>query len=256
MIAAQLYTVRDHTKTAKDFVASMKKISEIGYTAVQLSAVGAMNEPSPEVTATEAKKILDDNGLKAVVTHRDWNGLANKTDSEIEFHHILDCPYAAIGGLPGEYGANGLAGYSKWVVDALPVVQKLKTAGIAFGYHNHHHEFEKIGLNRTTPYDVIIVEGAPDIFLELDIYWAQHAGLDPVVLIEKLPGRLPVVHLKDKEVTNGQIVMAPVGEGNLDWLKIIPALKIAGTKWICVEQDECYRDPFDCLKSSFDFLSS
>ena len=42
-LAVQLYTVRDFTKTASDFADSLKKIADIGYKAVQLSAVGAMN---------------------------------------------------------------------------------------------------------------------------------------------------------------------------------------------------------------------
>jgi sugar phosphate isomerase/epimerase len=50
-------------------------------------------------------------------------------------------------------------------------------------------------------------------------------------------------------------VMAPVGEGNLNWDGILPALDKAGTKWFIVEQDDCRRDPFDCLASSFDYLS-
>ena len=37
-----------------------------------------------------------------------------------------------------------------------------------------------------------------------------------------------------------------------------PAVQLSavevGVKWYAVEQDQCFRDPFDCLKSSFDFL--
>jgi hypothetical protein len=35
---------------------------------------------------------------------------------------------------------------------------------------------------------------------------------------------------------------------------LLPALAAAGTEWIAVEQDTCSRDPFDSLKSSFEFL--
>jgi hypothetical protein len=38
VLAAQLYTVREFTKTADGFAASVKKIRDIGYTAVQVSA--------------------------------------------------------------------------------------------------------------------------------------------------------------------------------------------------------------------------
>ena len=65
------------------------------------------------------------------------------------------------------------------------------------------------------------------------------------------------IHFKDKDADPGSndARMAAIGDGNLDWDRIIPACRAAGVKWCCIEQDRCYdRDPFDCLKSSFEFL--
>ena len=52
--------------------------------------------------------------------------------------------------------------------------------------------------------------------------------------------------------------MAPVGEGNLEWDDIIEAARAGGCQWNSVEQDRCWndRDPFDCLRSSFEFLTA
>ena len=44
--------------------------------------------------------------------------------------------------------------------------------------------------------------------------------------------------------------MAEVGEGNLNWQRILPACKAAGVKHLLVEQDICYRDPFESLEIS------
>jgi sugar phosphate isomerase/epimerase len=255
-LAAQMYTVREHTKTAKDFADSLVKISKIGYPSVQLSAIGAMHGPSPEVTAKAARQMLDDNGLRCVATHRSWNDLSTNTNAEIDFHSTLGCDYTAIGGIPSEYGAGGISGYRQWVADALPIAKKLNDAGIRFGYHNHEYEFEKAGSARQRFYDIIVDEGNPDIMLEIDVYWIQHAGIDPVGLIDHLWSRLPVVHVKDKDVVAGHATMSPIGEGNLDWNRIIPALKAAGVEWYCVEQDDYLTDPFDCLRASYDYLSS
>jgi sugar phosphate isomerase/epimerase len=41
-----------------------------------------------------------------------------------------------------------------------------------------------------------------------------------------------------------------VGEGNLNWSAILKAAKSAGVKWFIIEQDTCYRDPFDSLETS------
>lgn len=256
-LAAQMYTVREHTRTAADLAESLKKLSAIGYPAVQMSAVGAMNGPAPEVNAARARRMLDDYGLKCIATHRNWDALAKETDAEIEFHRTLGCDFAAIGGIPGVYGDQGADGYRRFAQDALPVIARLKAAGIRFGYHNHAHEFERFGPERRTFLDVLIDEGGPDLMLEIDVYWVDHAGVNPVRLVERCPGRVPVIHVKDKEVVaKDGPVMAPIGEGNLDWDGILPACAAAGVEWYAVEQDEYRRDPFDCLRSSYRYLTA
>jgi sugar phosphate isomerase/epimerase len=261
-LAVQLYTIRDHIKTGSDLAKSLAKIREIGYQAVQLSAVGAMEGESPEIDVKTARQMLDDNGLKCIATHTGWNSLVNNTDAEIEFHQALGCDYTAIGSLPGlfggeGYGAQGAQGFADFVADAAPVIAKLKAGGVRFGYHNHAAEFQRAGFENGEPvtlFDTFLNADNPDLLLELDLYWVDHAGVNPERVIERSVGRMPIIHIKDKEVVGNDTRMAPIGEGNLDWKYLIPACQKAGVEWICIEQDNCYRDPFDCLKSSFDYL--
>ena len=254
-LAAQLYTVRDFTKTAADFAQTLQKIRAIGYPAVQMSAVEAMSGEMPQVSAGTARKMLDDLGLKCIATHRSWEALSQQTEREIAFHQTLGCDFAAIGSLPGEYQKQGAAGFTAFVRDAVPVIAQLKAAGIRFGYHNHAFEFARAGSSPASLFDTFVDEGGPDFCLEIDLYWAAHAGLNPERLMERCRGRVPVIHVKDKEMAGDMPVMAPVGEGNLDWPHLLPACAGAGVEWYAVEQDICRRDPFDCLRSSFDFLS-
>ncbi len=253
-IAAQLYTVRGFTQTASSFAETLSKISKIGYKAVQVSGVQAMSGDSPEVSALEARRMLDDLGLVCIATHRAWDDLRNRTEQEIEFHQTLGCDFTAIGSLPREYQSRGADGYAAFVQDALPVVAALKAAGIRFGYHNHAFEFARAEGSRQTLFETFVEQGGPDFYLEIDLYWAAHAGLNPERLIERCRGRVPVIHVKDKEMAGQEAVMAPVGEGNLDWTHLLPACAGAGVEWYAVEQDDCRRDPFDCLRSSFEFL--
>ena len=256
-LAVQMYTVRDFTHTATELAATLDKVRSIGYEAVQLSAVGAMDGTSPEVDAALARRMLDNSGLKCIATHRSWNDVANRTEAEIEFHHTLGCDYTAIGGLPSGYGDRVEDAFTRFVEDAGPVVSRLREAGIRFGYHNHAFEFVRIGPGRRTAYDLLIDCGNPGLLLELDVYWADHAGINPVRLFERCKGRMPVIHIKDKEVSpEGDPVMAPIGDGNLDWEGIVPACRAAEVEWYAVEQDVCRRDPFECLQSSFTFLRS
>lgn len=256
-LAVQLYTLREHTKSAADFASTLEKIAAIGYPAVQLSAVGAMNGDSPAVDAKEARRLLDANGLKCVATHRSWDRLLSNTSEEIDFHKTIACDYVAIGGIPGSY-EHTFDGFRRFLEDSRPVITKLKEAGIRFGHHNHSHEFYRPEIHGPTLEDLLINEGGGDLFLELDLYWIEHAGLHCERILERCHGRVPVIHLKDKEVIHGknETRMAPIGEGNMDWDSILPACRAAGVNWYAVEQDECFRDPFDCIQSSFTFLRS
>ena len=256
-LAVQLYTLRDHLKTAADFTRSMERIAQIGYRAVQLSAVGAMDGDNPELDAKTARQILDDNGLKCVATHSNWNQLTQDTEKNIEFHRVLGCDFTAIGGIPAPYKEEGARGYTRWLDAATPVVEKLKSGGVRFGYHNHAFELERVNNQNGQPrtlLDLIIDGGNPDILLELDLYWLAHGGANPQRIVERCAGRMPVIHIKDKEMDGNEPRMAPIGEGNMDWANLIPACLEAGVEWMAIEQDNCYRDAFDCLQSSYDYL--
>jgi sugar phosphate isomerase/epimerase len=253
VIAAQFYTLRDDTGTREGFQRALEKVAEIGYEGVQLSAVGCMNGPEPAVDANEARKMLDACGLKCVATHRGLNSLLQDTDREIEFHQALGCDYVAIGWLDESYG-RFTDGYRRFMAEAQPMAARLASSGIRFGYHNHDHEFVRDPATGRTPY-ISLLNEAPWLQLEIDTYWVAHAGVDPGALLERARGRIAAVHLKDKEVVLGEgPVMAPVGEGNLDWFRIFEACFTGGTEYLIVEQDVCRRDPYDCLRSSYRFV--
>jgi sugar phosphate isomerase/epimerase len=254
-LGAQLYTLREYTKTKASFQSVLQSCHEIGYAAVQLSAVGCMNGDQPEVTAADARQMLDDYGLVCCATHRPWKRLIEQTDAEIEFHKTLGCDYTAVGSIGGDYGIEPDS-YRRFIKDALPVIEKLKKEGIRLGFHNHQFEFIRNPETGRPCYDILIDEGGDDLMLEVDTFWAVVAGVDPSALFEQCSGRVPVIHVKDMEVVEKiGPVMCPVGEGNLNWPRIIETCERAGTEWYVVEQDDCRRDPLDCLRSSWEFLS-
>lgn len=255
-LAVQTFTIRQFTKSASGLAEALKKIRKIGYEAVQLSCVEAMNGENPQVSAKEVRRMLDDEGLKCIATHRAWDALIHRTNEEVDFHNTLGCDYVAIGGIRVE--THDAASYQAFAQEAVQLAKQLQAHGIRFGYHNHSYEFFRPERHGSTLYDILIDETGPHLHLELDLYWAEYAGLNCTRILDRCHGRVPVIHLKDKEAIQGEygVRMAPIGEGNMDWAEILPACKRAGVEWYVVEQDECHRDPFDCLKSSFDYLSS
>lgn len=243
ILAAQLYTIRAHTQTAADFAASMQKIRQIGYTSVQVSAIGP-------IAPAEVKQILDDNGLTVCITHIGFPRLQNDLDAVIEEHHLWKCKNVAVGSMPNEYREGGEDAYRRFTAEASAIGEKLHAAGLTFSYHNHSFEFVRFG--HRTGLDLIYDESDPRYLqAEIDTYWVQHGGADPAAWIRKVSNRMPVVHLKDMVIRNNQQVMAEVGEGNLNWPAILDACRDAQVEWYAVEQDICPGDPFESLAISY-----
>ena len=237
-IAAQLYTVREFTNTETDIVETMKKVRQLGYEAVQCSALGPI---SPEAL----KNIVDGEGLSIIATHTDYARMRDEPQSVIDEHQLWGCKHAAIGGLPGEY--RTAEGYARFAKEASEVAARLAEGGITFSYHNHSFELERF--NGRTGLEILYAESDPNYFKsELDTYWIQHGGGDPTAWIRDLKGRADIIHLKDMAMQGSTQRFAEVGEGNLNWSAIINACIYAGVEWYIIEQDTCYeRDPFDSL---------
>lgn len=246
ILAAQLYTVRESTQTAEEFRKTLKKVSDIGYTAVQVSAIG----PIP---AEEVKAALDESGLRCCITHMSYDRLLNDLPQVIEDHKLWNCNNVGIGSMPQEFRESGEEGYKNFIPFANNVGRKLADAGMTFSYHNHSFEFERYG--DRTGLD-ILYDDSENLNAIIDTYWIQHGGADPAAWIRKVSGRMPVVHLKDMVIQGRDQIMAEVGEGNLNWPEILKACEEAGVQYLAIEQDICQRDPFESLAISYNNLKA
>lgn len=249
MLGAQTYTVRMYTQNARDFRETMRRIAAIGYQCVQLSAVGNI---APHVQ----REICDEFGLKVALTHTNPDRMLEDTAGVIRDHDILGCDYIGIGLLPSRYQA------AEWIdqfaKDFRAPAQKMREAGKRLMYHNHNLEWTRLRDGRRIM-DVLLEQMPAELMgFTLDTYWVQAAGADILEWMEKLQDRIPCVHLKDMAVQGFDQHPAPVGEGNLNFPKILSKLRELGkTQYLLVEQDDCYgEDPFDCLRRSYDHIQA
>jgi hypothetical protein len=92
----------------------------------------------------------------------------------------------------------------------------------------------------------------------LDTYWVQHGGGDVRYWIEKLAGRVDILHLKDmKRVLRNDNVqqITEVGNGNLSWDLILDTAQKTGVKYYVVEQDTGYAvNCFQSIRQSAEYL--
>lgn len=247
-VAAQLYTLREFIKTPADVATTLKKVRAIGYEAVQVSAMGPIAEE-------ELVKILDGEGLTICATHEDCDVILNTPEAVVERLKKLNCKYTAYPFPRGiDMGDEAQIRALAKKLDASGAV--LRAAGQVLTYHNHAIEWVRHG--GKTAMQIIYEESSPlNLQAEIDTYWVQYGGGDPVDWCKRLPGRLPLLHMKDYGFTKeNKIAMAEIGNGNLDWKAIIAGAEGSGCEWFIVEQDICPADPFDSLKISFDYITA
>jgi sugar phosphate isomerase/epimerase len=142
--------------------------------------------------------------------------------------------------------------------------------GIKLFVHNHTGEFEKLADDDRTSYDVLLAETDPALVtMQLDIGWAYIAGVDPIALFQKNPGRYELWHIKDvfglktvdpKLSPNQRVnsmAFAPVGAGQIDYKKVFGQARLAGLKHFFVEQDNAasFGDSLAAARVSFENLS-
>lgn len=247
-LAAQFYTLRDFTKTAKDLHETLLRVRAMGYRWVQLSAVGAIDGDSPEVSADELAKWLAELDLGVCATHRPWKRLRDFTREEIEFHRKICCAYVAIGGTLWDFGKEA-DDYRRFLGELGPVFDRLSAAGLQFGVHNHADEFNDY--EGRPVWNILWNEGPKTLQAEVDTYWVKVGGYEPASILAELSGRISAIHIKDFLPGANEPEMMAIGEGLFNWHEIFASALHHGCNWLIVEQDVCPRDPFDCLQASF-----
>ena len=243
-IGAQFYTVRQTCQNLDDFAETLKKVADIGYRNVQISGTC----PYP---AEWLKENLEKNGLRCVLTHIPVPRLTGELDQVIADHKVFGCNHIGLGFWAFSEERNMTL--EQWLETFPPIAKKIAAAGLLFMYHNHDGEFQRINgkLVMETLMDTLPPE---ELGFTLDTFWVQAGGGDPAQWLEKLAGRIPVIHLKDYAYGRQ---MAVIGEGNINFARVFEKAEAGGTQYMLVEQDDCHgEDPIECLRRSYQYLRS
>lgn len=241
-VGLQLYTVRD--QTAEDFVGTLEKVAELGYEAVEFAGYGG-------IEASEMKKTLDRLGLEAISSHVPMDLLENELDQQIAYSQEIGAKYIMCPIVdPAKYADE--ESFNRTVEQFQQIGEKIRSAGLQFGYHNHAFEFER--LNDEYILDKLYAAVPAELLVaELDLYWIKKAGVDPKSYMLKYKGRTPIIHLKDM-TGDERGTFAEVGHGIIDFPSIFEIAAENGVQYYIVEQDFCERHPFDSIKMSIDYL--
>ena len=265
-VGLQLYTLFNVMDS--DAKGNLQKVVDIGYKEIE-SAFSKMG-PFYGMTPKELASLLNDLGLS-------WKS-----------HHVLGAPFklppgaklptgpdgksitippmknlkentqelvdqVAEGGVPYLVCANIPTITSDDIKSSIDILNKAgeacKAAGITLAYHNHDQEFSTV--DGQIPYEMFLKDLDHDVMMELDLCWAVKAGVDPVDLFNKHPGRFPLWHVKDLDSQKEAPV--PVGDGIVDFKKIFANAEIAGMKHFFVEHD-MPADAYASITKSYQYL--
>jgi sugar phosphate isomerase/epimerase len=236
-ISLQLYSIKEDA--GENFTGALELVQKAGYQGVEFAGYYG-NSP------VQMKALLDQYRLKAVSTHLGLPRLKEALDEEILYakalgYRLLVCP---------GFQADSAEGYIKEAKTLEECAKKAAKEGIIVGYHNHSHEFVKYGGVYAQD---IILQNAPTVQFEPDLFWVAVGGVDPLGYLEPLAkaGRICAVHAKELAKTGKDNVY--VGEGKIDFTGIAKICPPDKYPWI-IEQEEYHSGHSDGISKSYQGL--
>lgn len=260
-IGLQLYTVRDAMQN--DPAGTLAKVAKIGYNSVE-GATYTGSEKFYGMNTAAFSKLLKQNGLimpsshyrlgeektnnepvKGTILH-DWDKAVDNA-AAVGIKYMV-CAYLSD-------SERGNLDHYKYIAEQLNKAgERCKKSAIQLCYHNHAFEFDS--QDGKLPYEILLNETDKNLVkMEMDMYWVSKAGKDPVELINQHPGRFPLFHLKDMDNT-AEKGFTEVGNGTIDFKRILANSNKAGLKYFFVEQDKTPGDPFDSIAKSIAYIKS
>jgi sugar phosphate isomerase/epimerase len=129
---------------------------------------------------------------------------------------------------------SGLDSYKRVAETLNKANDSLKAEGLRAGYHNHDAEWKPV--NGRKPMEVLRETLDKSIMLQLDVGTCLAAGSDPLAWVNRNPGRIRSMHVKDWSPQKEYKVLT--GEGVAPWKKLFAAAeKTGGIEYYLIEQE-------------------
>jgi sugar phosphate isomerase/epimerase len=264
-IALQLYSVRQ--LLARDFAGTLRLIAGVGYR--ECESAGYFNHSAQEVGSA-----LKAAGLQMPSAHFPHDELSRDFDQILEFNKSIGVRYI-ICSFPGLKDPGRIKNPSfdvlvqsftmddwRWNADEFNRMgEKVRAAGMQFGYHNHTMEFRPQG--GIVPFEELLRRTDSSLVtIELDCGWVVVGGGDPVHYLESYADRISMLHVKDFKKTDRPVSIvspppaAELGRGTIDYRRIFVGAKKAKIKHCFVEQEDYDMPVLEALKIDADYMKN
>ena len=233
-VGVQAYSFRNYFP--KDIPGTLDRIQEMGITEIEGGG--------GRIPAEEYRKMCDARGIRIPSTGASFKDLEEDPMSIVETAKTLGSKYVMCAWVPHENGVFTLEDAQNAIRVFNNAGRVLKENGLIFCYHAHGYEFQPY--NEGTLLDYIIEETDPAyVSFEMDIFWIQFGGGDPVQLMKKYGDRWKLLHLKDmkkgieKNLSGGTDVEfnVPLGTGELDMPSILKEARKIGIAHYFIEDE-------------------
>ena len=252
-----LYTVRTEMQQSTD--STLQQVVDAGYAYIEAAGydAGKYYGLSPE----SFKALLEEKGLAPVSTHQSTVTLENAdvmiADAKTAGFEYFVVPIPPMGmfTFDQETMSMGMEGSAETLAEILTELgEKCNAAGLKLLYHNHDFEF-KANDEGVVLIDYLLENTDPELVnFEMDLFWVTSAGADPLAYFEKYPGRFKLWHVKDMD-DKGRF--APVGQGSIDFKKILEHKEQSGMEYYFVEQDMTFdQTPMEAIKISHEGIEA
>ncbi|MFB8774269.1 sugar phosphate isomerase/epimerase family protein [Streptomyces broussonetiae] len=244
-ISIQLYSIRDKVSSL-GFAVVFEELSRMGFTEVEFAGyTQSTSILGRQITVPEIRRLLDDNGLKAVGSHVGINALRTDLPRQLDNAEALGMPHIGTANAPSN--VNTVDGYRAAAAEFNDWGAAASARGLKLYQHNHAGEFAfATDQPEVRLYDVFLENTDPrHVYLELDVYWAyvgqyRFPGFDPAAYVRRFPHRYPLFHMKDgatnADNANGYDIVE-FGAGDLPWKRFIHSIGPRGTHVGIWEQD-------------------
>ena len=227
-VGLELYSVRD--ELTRDLMGTVRAVAKMGYEIVEFYS--PYYSWTPE-TATEVRKLMDDLGIRCHSTHNSATAISPEgIQKAIDLNRTLGSRHIIVASAGKVTTVDGWKAFGAQLNTA---AERLKSAGMSTGFHNHAVEWRPIDGQR--PMDVLAASTSKDVILQLDVGTCVEAGADPVAWIKANPGRIKSIHCKDWAPDRGYAVL--FGEGAAPWREIFAAAEsTGGIEFYLIEQEQ------------------
>ena len=238
VIGLELWTVRE--LFARDPAGTLAAVKAAGVQAIEWGYAAAGEPGTPAASQPLASQVdaIAQSGLVCVSVYLDPS---LDYDAQLKTANRLGARFGILDCLPGmcEKSPATIEAVHAVAATLTNVGKRCRDQGLLLAYHPHWWEYRVSG--RFRGIDLLLDQTDPALLaLELDMGWAHVGGVDIAEMLHRYRGRIPLVHVKDRDPSRGggyghQFVT--LGTGRIDYDTLIPVARATGVQHFLLETD-------------------